>query len=436
MVIDRNTGSLRSSTVSTFGFDSRSIAPCIAMSDKGVASSSAASSSTGSDILVSQAQLNQAMAHFARMQQETMQNVQQMQASLHQLTAHTSHSHNGAIPPQAPQPVPPTTSIPGFVKLAKPSLFTGATRANVETWLFEVEQYLMAYGVTNDSQRIAFAAASLKGLAIQWWQNHCLLHPGLGLTWEQFKEEVRRRFQPVEASRTARVNLRSLKQGSKSVSEYCSAFYEQLQLIHDMSEADKVENFMMGLNSTIYAEVDRRDPLNLQDAMTFAQRTEIRSRVRAVQRGTSYDSYRQNRFYNHTRTNGHERSSTSSHEVSNAGTHSTPMELGRLGLEEEAEEEGELEWKEYLSEFAQEEYSDVSGVDEEELHDNNDQQENNPQINAIAIKGQLPKEEFLRLRKEGKCYHCKKPGHFKRQCPNLQRPQRRNGAPTNRPSKY
>src|SRR5438105_9520677 len=73
-------------------------------------------------------------------------------------------------------------------------------------------------------------------MAIQWWQNHCILHPGLRLTWEQFKDEVRKRFQPIEASRTARVNLRNLKQGNKSVADYCSAFYEQLQLIHDMSE--------------------------------------------------------------------------------------------------------------------------------------------------------------------------------------------------------
>lgn len=406
------------------------------MSDKGVASSSASSSSSGSDMLVSQAQLNQAMTHIARVQQETMQNLQQMQASLHQLTAHTVHSHNGANPQPAPQPVPPTTSIPGSIKLAKPSLFTGTTKANVETWLFELEQYLMAYGVNNDSQRIAFAAASLKGLALQWWQNHCLLHPGLGLTWEQFKEEVRRRFQPVEASRTARVNLRSLKQGSKSVSEYCSAFYEQLQLIHDMSEADKVENFMMGLNSSIYAEVDRRDPLTLQDAMTYAQRTEIRSRVRAVQRGTSYDSYKHNRFYSHSRANGHDRTTVSNHQGANTGSNSTPMELGRLRLEDEEEdnEASELEWKEYLNELAQEESTELSGGDEEEFSAN-EGQENSPQINAITRKGQLPKEEFLRLRKEGKCYHCKRTGHFKRQCPNLQRFQRRNGAPPGRPLK-
>lgn len=157
MVIDRNTGSLRSSTVSTFGFDSRSIAPCSTMSDKGVASSSAASSSTGSDILVSQAQLNQAMAHFARMQQETMQNVQQMQASLHQLTAHTSHSHNGAIPPPAPQPVPPTTSIPGFVKLAKPSLFNFGSKNyhlcpakcnfKLRSWITSQPEEILKHGV-------------------------------------------------------------------------------------------------------------------------------------------------------------------------------------------------------------------------------------------------------------------------------------------------
>jgi len=177
--------------------------------------------------------------------------------AVHQSTSSLSGVQNQ---PSQPSHVPPNSSISGSIKLAKPSLFTGAIKANVETWLFEVEQYLTAYGVKDDSQKIAFATASFKGMAVQWWQNHCMTHPGLHLQWDQFKEEVRKRFQPVEASRTARVNLRNLKQGNKSVAEYCSAFYEQLQLIHDMCEADKVENFMMGLNSTIYVEVDRRDP--------------------------------------------------------------------------------------------------------------------------------------------------------------------------------
>src|SRR5581483_7725430 len=212
------------------------------------------------DAPVTQSQLNQilnhAMAHFDQRQRETMQNaVHQMQTSLQSLQHNQSTSQplssSSSTSTSHPTSTTHSPTMPGIIKLPKPSFFTGAAKSDVETWLFEVEQYLMSYGVTVDAQKVAFAAACLKGLALQWWQYHCTLHSGvnvLNITWNAFKEEMRKRFQPVEASRTARVNLRSLKQGNKTVLEYCGAFYDQLQLIHDMSEADQVENFMAGLN--------------------------------------------------------------------------------------------------------------------------------------------------------------------------------------------
>ena len=129
------------------------------------------------DAVVSQQQFNQALAQVERMQRETMQNVHEMAEAIDVSPFLPSHPLSGAPPIPSPQFVPPSTVIPGLIQLAKPSVSTGAVKANVETWLFEVEQYLMAYGVDDDSQRIAFAAASLKGLALQWWQNHCILHP-------------------------------------------------------------------------------------------------------------------------------------------------------------------------------------------------------------------------------------------------------------------
>ena len=142
------------------------------------------------DTPVSMTQFSHAFNQLVQMQQETVQNVHQMQVQLQEMFS--GPTHQGGIVHQAPtslsgvqnQPshppshVPPTSSIPGCIKLAKPSLFTGAIKTNVETWLFEVEQYLTAYGVKDDSQMIAFATSSFKGMAVQWWQNHCMTHPG------------------------------------------------------------------------------------------------------------------------------------------------------------------------------------------------------------------------------------------------------------------
>ena len=168
---------------------------------------------------VSMSHFTQVMEQLAHMQQETIQNMNHLQSQIQELVTHPAPSAQGGTPQPTsqtqsgtfsqPSHVPPSNSIPGHIKLAKPSLFLGAAKSNVETWIFEVEQCLIAYGVKEDSQRMAFASASFKGIALQWWQNHCMTHPGLHLSWEQFKEEIRKRFQPVEASRTARVAIRN-----------------------------------------------------------------------------------------------------------------------------------------------------------------------------------------------------------------------------------
>lgn len=409
-------------------------------SSSGEVSNAASAAST--DTPVSQAQLNQAMMQLARMQQDTMQNVHQIQVSLQHLQSHNPYSSTGSSSIN-PLLVPPTTSIPGYVKLAKPSIFTGATKTNVETWLFEVEQYLIAYGMNSDSQRIAFATSFLKGLALQWWQNHCITTPGLTLSWSQFKEEVRNRFQPVAASKLARVNLKYLKQGNKSVADYCSMFYAQLQLITDgMTEADKVEYFMSGLSSTIFSEVDRRDPTTLQEAMTYAQRTELRSRVRS-QHGFGikpWSRYQSSSSY--PRFSSHE---TSNSETSKSSTHpSTPMELGKIGIEEEFDEELlEEEYEQYLNELEEEELQALNELDlKDETPVGEEDEFPEPkqpsvQLQGISTRGNqrrvpnLSKEEYFRLRSEGRCYRCKGVGHLSRDCPRTRRPQpnsqRRNG---------
>jgi len=123
-----------------------------------------ASRATG-DTSVSMTQFSHAFNQLVQMQQETVQNVHQMQAQLQELFSGPTQGQGGRVhqsspslsgvqnqPSQSLSHVPPTSSIPGSIKLAKPSLFTGAIKANVETWLFEVEQYLTAYGTNCGSQ--------------------------------------------------------------------------------------------------------------------------------------------------------------------------------------------------------------------------------------------------------------------------------------------
>ena len=138
-------------------------------------------------------------------------------------------------------PFSPPPTLPSKVKLSPPSNYTGDRNVNVETWLFEINQYLDTSSVNLASQRIAVASGHFKKeSALQWWKNQCQSNPNpiSNWSWIQFVDAVKDRFQPLAASRTARSQLRNLRQSNMSVADYSHRFLQLVQLISDMSEID------------------------------------------------------------------------------------------------------------------------------------------------------------------------------------------------------
>jgi hypothetical protein len=333
----------------------------------------------------------------------------------------SSSSSNIAHPPD------PFPSLPKGVKLSPPPNYNGTTAVNAETWLFQMEQYLKAAGVDDDQQRIAVAVSYLRELASQWWINRAEIRRDAPQLWTTFKAAVRERFQPVSASRTARAALRSLQQGNESVAEYQAQFYKLIQLINDMNEADQIEHFLLGLRSSIAAEVDRCNPQTLQQAMIEAQKTETRfknfkqlSSSRSYSSGSSY--YGRGSY-----------ADTPSITTSTTTTANAPMELGNLNthnnIDAEAQQD-ELIEEEYqrFNELGDEYEPSEQWVAEVESHRTEEvSSSSDTQLHAIQHRGQrrptqhhaptMTKEEFARLMKAGLCLRCKKPGHIARNCP-------------------
>jgi hypothetical protein len=188
---------------------------------------------------LSPAEQQQQLAEFAQRIQQQVQ--LQVQAAL---AAHSqSPPGGGSLHPPAPRAPEP--------RMPPPHTFEGRTNT-LDTWLAALSRQFAWYGYAspaNDAQRIRFATGYLSAAAWDWWEHApSALHTG---SWSDFVDALRKRFQPVTAAETARVQLRRLAQGKSSVHDYVSAFRRLLVSVPSMSEDDRLFQFLQGLQPSI-----------------------------------------------------------------------------------------------------------------------------------------------------------------------------------------
>jgi hypothetical protein len=85
---------------------------------------------------------------------------------------------------------------------------------NLETWLYQVEQYLVLVQIgapstpINDVTKISYASSLFTQTAATWWYRFVQAGNVPG-NWEAFKISVRTEFVPQDSSRRARDRLES-----------------------------------------------------------------------------------------------------------------------------------------------------------------------------------------------------------------------------------
>lgn len=382
----------------------------------------------------------QMLDELARQQQEVIQ--KQVQAAVHSAVvqlqqqlpaASTSSSSSSSGSGSSSDPTNPiyvapipVAALPSKVKVATPGTFTGNRTLNVDTWLFEMNQYLAVCGVTTDNQRIAVASSYLKEVALQWWLGRCR-HPNIPpQDWPSFVNALKERFQPLAASRTARAELHNLRQGAMSVADYSNKFYSLIQLITDMGEADQVERFIYGLRHAISKEVDMREPKTLQDAMSAAQKIELLLDNRRHYLNRPYptsnysSSYRPSPQYT-TSSSTPSTSATASSAPMELGNLNAPVDDGTNGQEPSEHEEETADLEAEYQRYLEEGVDNYEPAFESENVDGGDGGAESEMLQAMQQRGGrapfLSREEFSRCMKERLCLRCKKPGHVARFCP-------------------
>jgi hypothetical protein len=89
------------------------------------------------------------------------------------------------------------------------------------------------------------------------------------LSWEALRKELNDQFHPCNTAWVARDSFRKLKH-TTSVREYVKQFSSLMLDINDMSEADKLYNFMIGLQMWAQLELRRKGVRDLPTATAAA----------------------------------------------------------------------------------------------------------------------------------------------------------------------
>ncbi|KAF2281643.1 hypothetical protein GH714_044053 [Hevea brasiliensis] len=88
--------------------------------------------------------------------------------------------------------------IPSRVEVPKPSVYSGARNAKeIDNFLWSLEQYFRAIGITDDAKKVDHAPLYLVDTAMVWWRRrHGDMEKGLCTiaSWDEFKRELKRQF--------------------------------------------------------------------------------------------------------------------------------------------------------------------------------------------------------------------------------------------------
>ena len=301
-----------------------------------------------------------------------------------------------------PASPPSSSSHSSRPKLSPPSFFDGDMGNKVDDWIDELTRQFLYYGNSfgSDEKRIQWAATHFRRTAATWWRNE---NHALYTNWSDFVAALHRRFRPVRAAMAARQRLRALRQRvSQSVSAYTNTFQSILTNIADMGESDQVHNYVNGLLPTIAAKVWEKNPTTLVAAIEHAVAVEGMQMFGRIAAGKSP-----------TAAPSASRSSASAADSDAMDINNIDADFNSIDNDQPAvENTANAPFAAFVSRFEQFEQR-LNAI----MQSRSAAQKNRPPSKRVP--GKLTHQEIEKLKSENKCFHCKKTGHFKTECPDL-----------------
>ncbi|KAG6478500.1 hypothetical protein ZIOFF_061943 [Zingiber officinale] len=160
-----------------------------------------------------------------------------------------------------------------LVRVPEPKSFGGTRSAKeLENFLWDMEQYFVAAKVP-ETEKVTISSMYLIGDAKLWWRTRMVDDANAGRqkidTWDRLKKEMKDQFLLDNTSWIARDGLKRLKQ-SGSVRDYVKEFSSLMLDIQNMSEEDKLYNFLYDLQPWAQVELRRQNVRDLPSAITAA----------------------------------------------------------------------------------------------------------------------------------------------------------------------
>lgn len=173
----------------------------------------------------------------------------------------------------APAASATAAASPRRTKIPPASNYAGSAHT-LDNWLREMQQQFEWYNYNSNAERVAMAAAQLRGAALDWWSTLASADKqSLAASFAEFEKALRARFQPVNSAQTARLALDSLVQGAKQpVHDYTAMFRRLLTAVPTMSEEDRVHRYVQGLRPSVRSLLLLQGATTLDDAISKAAR--------------------------------------------------------------------------------------------------------------------------------------------------------------------
>jgi len=182
-------------------------------------------------------------------------------------------------------------------------------------------------------------------------------------SWDVFVEKIKKQFQPINPVKIARDRLANLRQRT-SVQEYTQRFYAITLDIPNITEEECIDKYVRGLKPRVAKEIELRGLNVLEDIVVAAQRYDsIDFRMSLRDRASLHH------YGSKSGTSGYHKHS------SNSG----PMDIDSI--------------------------MPSSSSDFKKRHHSGPPKK-------------LTEEDKTIMRKEGRCYYCRKTGHLALTCPN------------------